>query len=401
MNYPTDLSPAEALRARARLAELAEQFTAKQILRTPAWREVFERTWRHPYVPAYYPDKDTPPVLCIDGPRREQWLDAVYSDTTLITKLMPVPLSRPLRPALEMTYTSSSTLPSLVLEMLEELDVVDGQRVLEIGTGSGYNTALLCQRLGSKLVTSVDIDPELVDLARERLAANGYTPTLAAVDGHTGYPPGVPYDRIIATCAVPAIPVAWLEQAAPSAVILTDVHGPLGGTLVRLTVDDHGSATGRFLPHWAGFMTMRHHVEPSHPQWPVLELPATQSCTTIDPLTLNTHGLFGFIVQWQLPGVTHGRMINDDGQPVVFLLARDGSRAEVTTTSTTGGYPVRQYGPQRLWDHVEHAATFWNQQGRPSYERFGLTATTHDQYIWYDQPDGPHRWSLPLDLPAE
>jgi protein-L-isoaspartate O-methyltransferase len=88
-------------------------------------------------------------------------------------KLMPVSLSRPLRPTVEMTYTSSSTLPSLVLEMLEELDVAEGHRVLEIGTGSGYNAALLCQRLGSELVTSVDIDPELVDLARERLAANG------------------------------------------------------------------------------------------------------------------------------------------------------------------------------------------------------------------------------------
>jgi protein-L-isoaspartate O-methyltransferase len=173
MSYPTDLSPAEQRRARVRLAELVEQFTAKYILRTPAWRAAFERTWRHPYIPAYYPDKDTPPVLCIDGTRREEWLDTVYSDTTLITKLMPVPLSRPLRPAVEMTYTSSSTLPSLVLEMLEELDVAEGHRVLEIGTGSGYNAALLCQRLGSELVTSVDIDPELVDLARERLAANG------------------------------------------------------------------------------------------------------------------------------------------------------------------------------------------------------------------------------------
>jgi protein-L-isoaspartate O-methyltransferase len=229
MNYPTDLSLEEQLRARARLVELAEQFTAKEILQTPAWREVFERTWRHPYVPDYYPDKDTLPVLCIDGPRRGEWLDAVYSDTTLITKLMPVPLSRSLRPAIEMTYTSSSTLPSLVLDMLEQLEVHDGHHVLEIGTGTGYNADLLCERLGSQCVTSVDIDPELVDLARERLAVNGHTPTLAAVDGHTGYPPGAPYDRIIATCAVPTIPAAWLEQAAPGAVILTDVHGPLGG----------------------------------------------------------------------------------------------------------------------------------------------------------------------------
>jgi methyltransferase of ATP-grasp peptide maturase system len=401
MSYPTDLSPAEQRRARVRLAELAEQFTAKYILRTPAWRAAFERTWRHPYIPAYYPDKDTPPVLCIDGTRREEWLDTVYSDTTLITKLMPVPLSRPLRPAVEMTYTSSSTLPSLVLEMLEELDVAEGHRVLEIGTGSGYNAALLCQRLGSELVTSVDIDPELVDLARERLAANGYAPTLVVADGHTGYPLGAPYDRIIATCAVSTIPVAWLEQAAPGAVILTDVHGPLGGTLARLTMDDYGCATGRFLPHWAGFMTMRHDVKPSHPRWPVLELPATESWTTIDPLTLNTHGLFGFIVQWQLPAVTHGRMLDENGQPAVFFLARDGSRAEVATTPTARGYPVRQYGPRRLWDRVEHAAAFWNEQGQPSYERFGLTATTHDQYIWYEQPDGPHRWSLSPDQPTE
>ena len=65
-----------------------------------------------------------------------------------------------------------------------------------------------------------------------------------------------------------------------------------------------------------------------------------------------------------------------------------------------GGYSVRQYGPQRLWDRVEEAAIFWNEQGRPSYERFGLTATTHDQYVWYDQPDGSHRWSLLPDRSA-
>ncbi|HWR46846.1 MAG TPA: hypothetical protein VN327_04380, partial [Pseudonocardiaceae bacterium] len=144
-----------------------------------------------------------------------------------------------------------------------------------------------------------------------------------------------------------------------------------------------------------------HDVEPSHPRWPLLDLPATHSWTTINPLTLNTHGLFGFIVQWQLPEVTQGRMTDDNGQPAVFLLARDGSRAEVVTTPAARGYPVRQYGPQRLWDRVEEAATFWNNEGRPSYERFGLTATTHDQYVWYDQPDGPHRWSLSLDRPAE
>jgi protein-L-isoaspartate O-methyltransferase len=149
--------------------------------------------------------------------------------------------------------------------MLEALDVADGCRMLEIGTGTGYNAALLCERLGSEYVTSVDIDPELTELATERLAAGGYTPTLAAVDGAGGYPPRAPYDRIIATCGVPAIPQAWLEQAAPGAVIVVDVHGKMGGTLARLTAHHGEVATGRFLPRWASFMSLRHTVEVQPP----------------------------------------------------------------------------------------------------------------------------------------
>lgn len=62
-------------------ARLAEQCVAKQIVRTHAWREVWERTSRHPYVPGHYLD-DIPPVLGIDDRRRSEWLDAVDSDTT-------------------------------------------------------------------------------------------------------------------------------------------------------------------------------------------------------------------------------------------------------------------------------------------------------------------------------
>jgi methyltransferase of ATP-grasp peptide maturase system len=395
-HFPTDLTEAEQQRARARLAELGEDFAAKNILRTPAWRQAFEHTWRHPYIPGYYPDKDVPPILCVDPARRAEWLDAVYSDTTLITKVVRVPLSRTLRPVTGTMFTSSGTLPSLVVEMLEELDVTDGHRVLEIGTGTGYNAALLCARLGSDQVTSVDIDPELVDLARERLAANGHTPTLAAVDGNDGFPPGAPYDRIIATCGIPAIPTAWLTQTEPGAVIIADVHGPLGGTLARLTVTGNGGATGRFLPHWAGFMPIRHSTEQPESSWPWIAEPRSESTTEVDPATLAASGLFGFVAQWHLPNTTIGRTIDDQGHPAVSLLADDGSRADAATTPDLagGGYPVRQYGPRRLWDAVEHAAAFWNDEGRPGYERFGISATTHGQYVWYDEPDGPHRWPL-------
>jgi methyltransferase of ATP-grasp peptide maturase system len=395
MPYPTDLDPDEQHLAQARLGELAEKFTEAGALRTPAWREVFQRTWRHPYIPIYYPDPGGRCLLSIDPQRRGEWLEAVYSDQTLFTKVVQVPLSPALRPGTQPLLTSSSTLPSLVLRMLEELDVTDGHRVLEIGTGSGYNAALLCERLGSEHVTSVDIDPELIELATERLAANGYTPTLATVDGAGGYPPGAPYDRIIATCSVPAIPPAWLEQAAPDAVILTDVHGKIGGTLVRLSIDGQGRATGRFLPLDTGFMWLRHTLDfpPPGSVWEPEGGPV-HSVTSVDPTLLHTSSLFAFVAQWHLPEVTWG-LLTDDGAPGVHLWAPDGSRASVQSTSAEGGFLVTQSGPSRLWDRVEEAHEFWQQAGRPHYDRFGITASTAEQYVWYDHPAGEHRWPLP------
>lgn len=395
LSYPTDLNPREEQEVEAALRELAEKFTTDGTLRSRQWREVFTRTWRHPYVPSFYPELGAPCLLSIDPQRRGEWLAAVYSDQTLITKVVQVPLSPALRPGTYPVYTSSSTMPSLVLAMLEALDVHDGQWVLEIGTGTGYNAALLCERLGSEYVTSVDIDPELIELATERLGANGYTPTLAAVDGAGGYPPGAPYDRIIATCGVRAIPPAWLSQAAPGAVILADVHGPIGGTLARLTVNSDGTATGRFLPQWAGFMWLRHTPDLPPPQLPLwTDDEPVESVSQLGPTLIQSDGLVGFVTQWHLPGVTWGPT-TENGTAAIHLWAPDGSRASVRSSPDSSGYPVSQAGPQRLWDRVEEAYDFWHQAGRPHYDRFGITATLTDQYVWYDHPDSEHRWPLP------
>ncbi|MGH4002062.1 MAG: methyltransferase domain-containing protein, partial [Pseudonocardiaceae bacterium] len=337
MNYPTDLGPEEQELARTRLRKLAEKLAADGILRTPQWREVFLRTWRHPYVPSYYPELGAPCLICIDPHRRDEWLDAVYSDQTLITKVEHLPHSRTLRPGTYPVFTSSSTLPSLVLTMLEALEVTGTCRVLEIGTGSGYNAALLCGRLGSDQVTSVDIDPELVDLAAERLAANGHTPTLAAVDGAAGYPEGAPYDRIIATCSVPAIPSAWLQQVTPSGMIMVDVRGQIGGTVVRLTMDDDGTAVGHFLPGYGSFMPLRPTVAlpPRGSVWETSDEPV-ESVSQVDPVTLQYGNEFGFVVQWHLPDVTL-HPATEDGQAGVHLRALDGSRASIYAASTRGG----------------------------------------------------------------
>ncbi len=389
----TELTPQEEQIARSRLWGLAERLTADGTLRSPEWREVFQRTWRHPYVPRYYPDNGAAaPVRAADEQRRAHWLATVYSDESLITKMVPTRFRK------GGWFTSSSTMPSLMLTMLEALDVTDGCRVLEIGTGSGYNAALLCERLGSEYVTSVDIDPELIALASVRLAANGYHPTLAAIDGAGGYPPGAPYERIIATCSVPAIPVAWLEQTAPGGIIMTDVRGPLGGTVVRLTMNDDGTAAGRFLPRYWSFMLMRPGAQefPSvRPQPATVGEDAVYSLSDVDPKLLQDDGHVGFVAQWHLPDVTFRYAHGDDGQTGIQLDTPDGSIAQAWHPKNDNGIQVQQVGPCRLWDRVEEAVRFWRQAGRPHYDRFGITATTTGQYVWYDHPDSQHCWQLP------
>jgi protein-L-isoaspartate(D-aspartate) O-methyltransferase len=94
-------------------------------------------------------------------------------------------------------------------------------RVLEIGTGTGYNAALLAHRLGSAAVTSVEIDPDLAEQARRALTTSGYLLGVTTADGARGYPPHAPYDRIMSTAAVHQVPYPWIAQTRPGGKILT------------------------------------------------------------------------------------------------------------------------------------------------------------------------------------
>lgn len=112
---------------------------------------------------------------------------------------------------------SSSSQPAIMAAMLEQLDLYPGQRVLEIGTGSGYNAALIAQLVGDEgAVTSVDIDQDLIENAGRHLAAAGYDQvSVVCADGGYGLPEHGPYDRIIATVGAWDLARAWLDHLAP------------------------------------------------------------------------------------------------------------------------------------------------------------------------------------------
>lgn len=112
---------------------------------------------------------------------------------------------------------SSSSQPSIMAIMLEQLQVRPGQRILEIGAGTGYNAALLAHLAGpSGQVVTLDLDDDLVAAARAHLAAAGFPEVqVIATDGALGYPPAAPYDRIILTVGAWDLTPAWHAQLKP------------------------------------------------------------------------------------------------------------------------------------------------------------------------------------------
>jgi len=128
---------------------------------------------------------------------------AAYRDEALVIKCGPDGLP-----------VSSSSQPAMMAIMLEQLCLRAGDRVLEIGTGSGYNAAVMAEVVGSTgQVVSIDIDPELAARARSSLLAAGYDDvTVLCADGGYGDPVGAPFDRIVVTAGAWDIAPAWLDQ---------------------------------------------------------------------------------------------------------------------------------------------------------------------------------------------
>jgi protein-L-isoaspartate(D-aspartate) O-methyltransferase len=332
------------------------------------WREAFRAIPREAFVPVFHRQDRAgqwAPVTASDP----GYLEAVYSDTALMTQLDANGIP-----------TSSSSEPGLMLDMLDALDAHPGETVFELGTGTGYNAALLCHRLGADHVTSVDVDPELVALATRRLGDLGLTPVVTAGDGALGYSARAPYSRIIATAALRCIPPALMEQAAPGAVIVA----PIGYGVIRAVVTEAGHAKGRFLSRPALFMPRR--SDGRGPDFDILrdQAPQTTGLPVADALSR-----WKFPLSLALPGYSSCTWRDDDGTlTAVGLWTEDGS----TATASVNGH-VRQTGPRKLWDTVEELAALFP-EGPPAREDFGITITPAGQRIWHGHPAGP-TWTLP------
>lgn len=136
--------------------------------------------------------------------------------------------------------------PSLVAYMTEQLELNKKHTVLEIGTGSGYQSAFLAEFSGE--LYTVERIGELSKKAEERLSSLGYRNIHYRVaDGSLGWPEHAPFDRIMVTAAPKIIPKPLLDQLAPEGIMIIPV-GPEGWQeLLKVTKDRHGSVSERKL----------------------------------------------------------------------------------------------------------------------------------------------------------
>jgi len=128
-------------------------------------------------------------------------------------------------------YGQTISQPFIVAYMTERVNVKPGEKVLEIGTGSGYQAAILAE-LGAE-VYSIEIIPALAEHARRVLAAEGYDRVhVLTGDGYKGWPEHAPFDVIIVTCAPEEVPQALVEQLKDGGRMIL----PLGAGVQRLVV---------------------------------------------------------------------------------------------------------------------------------------------------------------------
>jgi protein-L-isoaspartate(D-aspartate) O-methyltransferase len=385
---PYALALVTALKNEGKLSSSQVESAFKHVPRHPFIDHFFlletrDRTmqWRH-VQPSSVADADV-------------WLRAIYSNRPVITAYDEYN-----------TPTSSSSSPDAMAFMLEAAQLHPGLRVLEIGTGTGYNAALLAHILGGpRHVFTVEIDPALAQRAQHRLdQVAGEGITVHAGNGLHGLAAGAPYARIIATGSYHKVPLAWLDQLQTGGIIVMNLRGHLGaGAFVKVVkVGPRRAAYGTFLAG-SDFMELQDSDTPSRnvtdlvSQYAGRAVTAQAPCTQsdFDPSLLWDHRL-EFLLQLSFPQMYFTSIGLNPMSPCLIDLESD-TMLVFRPTGQTGEWIVEIRGQPHTWQKLARVYRLWAETGVPDVSAYLLDIDdAGQQSVTLASKDGQrvHTWTL-------
>jgi protein-L-isoaspartate(D-aspartate) O-methyltransferase len=175
-------------------------------------------------------------VRAMDKVHRADFLPASVRDLEYEDRPLPI------------GFDQTTSQPSLIAMMIAALELKPGCRVLEVGTGSGYQTALLAELCSA--VSSIEIVAPLAERAAAKLRELGYrNVNVKAGDGYLGWPDQAPFDGIVVSASAPKVPEPLVAQLKPGAKMIIPISEGVHGELLLLTKQvDGGHVAQKSLP---------------------------------------------------------------------------------------------------------------------------------------------------------
>jgi protein-L-isoaspartate(D-aspartate) O-methyltransferase len=300
-------------------------------------------------------------------------LSIIYSNQALITahdKFFP---------------TSSTSQPALIARMLQLIDLSPGMQVLEIGTGTGYNAALLAELSGEPShVFTIEYQQSVAEKAMQHLQDEGYGAIhVTQGDGFKGVAEGAPFDRLVATVGCSDISPHWLKQLSPDGMMLIPLNHGFSDPLTRLTPDpkDPTRAVGEIVERSA-FMRIQGLLKWGNP-WrsfsirglsaePLWVLPLPDHLEVSDPLhhpvAENNHWCFHFFLALcsrELWNDNRGYGLADPSNNSVVLITPNGLEAYSATSDPDAC--------EHLHERLMAIHQRWTNLGWPAPADFQLT----------------------------
>jgi protein-L-isoaspartate(D-aspartate) O-methyltransferase len=286
----------------------------------------------------------------LENTEQDEWLKRAYSNQALMIEIGDSP--------------SSSSEPILMAHMLDALDVQTGMHVLEIGTGTGYNAALLAELVGeSGEVYTIDRQAHLCEAAEKLL------PPYVKVhygNGLLGYPDAAPYDRIIATASHTRIPPAWIEQLAIGGKLLGNIG--MGGGLLLAQRSESGIES--------------HYIEQAGYFMPMIDENVAPIEIQLEPMDIKLLGGkdFRFFLEWLYPD-THFSFVQNPDTPeeadVQFHSGRKGASLKAN------GVLRLLHGDASYLDEVSAMIARWTALGKPKRGDFHIKLEADGRQMLY------------------